>query len=202
MQSPAHFVVGAAICRYTRCKPLGLFAAFLSHFALDALPHFEDPSILPRWLAPLAERHWGLLLDGAQVVVPVLAALVWLSFHGRDRHHPSVPYLIAGGFLACLPDYLTRVCGPVEPIASLNDWSHRLWTGAYLRALSAHPDWGPPIALACIAVELSVLALGSWLLFRHPGTRGGGHGAYLGSRAGKVTGTTDAPKAPESEEDH
>jgi hypothetical protein len=202
MQSPAHFVVGAAICRYTRWRPLGLFAAFLSHFVLDALPHFEDPSILPRWLAPFAGRHWDLFLVGAQAVVLMLAVFVWLSFGGRDRRHTSVPYLIAGGFLACLPDYLPRLCGPVEPITSLNNWSHWLWTPPYLRALSAHGDWGPPVALACTAVELFVFVLGSWLLFRRSTPEGAGSGAPSNHCAEDTGNATDAPDVPAGEQDH
>jgi hypothetical protein len=202
MQSPAHFVVGAAICRYTRCRPLGLFAAFLSHFVLDAIPHFEDPSILPQWLAPFAGRHWGLLLEGAQAVVLLLAVLVWLSFSGCDRQQASPPYVILGGLLACLPDYIARVCGPVEPIASLNDWSHRLWTGPYVSFLSAHRNWRPPVSVACIAAELLVFAFGSWMLFRRPESREGGGGPPCGLRAGDTRDGTDAPEGPMDEQDH
>ncbi len=166
MQSPAHFLIGAAICRQVRCKPLGLVLALASHFALDALPHFEDPSILPQPVAPIAGRHWDLLLAGAQVVVVVIAAITWWRFRRvAGATVAATLYLIAGGLVACSPDYLHWIGGAGGPVNELNEWSHRWWFEPYLRYVRAYPQNRPWVAGWCLFIESAVCLVGGLGLF-------------------------------------
>jgi hypothetical protein len=167
MQSPAHFVVGAALCRHVRWKPAGLAIAFASHFALDAIPHFEDPSILPRWLSPWAGRNWELILLSAQLALIPLTAAVWLRFTGDGKGGARrAAYMIAGGLLACTPDYISRFMHGQGVVAWLNSAAHLSWVRPYLWAVRTHYEWRPLIVLICLGLELAVFVVGAWALFR------------------------------------
>ena len=170
MQSTTHFVIGASLCRYTRWKPLGLILAFASHLALDAIPHFEDPSILPGRLAHWAGQCWGLLLAMDQVLVVGLALLTWLWF-SRPSHggRGFAAYLIAGGLLGAALDYLTTLMGPWSTAAQLNGWAHTAWFFPYIHAVREHPESRGPIAALCLAAELLVFSFGVWALLRASG---------------------------------
>jgi hypothetical protein len=162
VQSPAHFLIGAGICRHVRCRPLGLALACASHYALDALPHFEDPSILPPWLAHVAGAHWSFALAGAQVAVGCLAAFVWRRCL-QDRG--TALYLVGGGLLACLPDYLYWVGGLEGVLRELNSWSHQWWNVPYLRLVRSDHGLRPLVAGWCLVIEALVCAAGALALF-------------------------------------
>jgi hypothetical protein len=166
MQSPTHFVVGAALCRYTKCRPLGLVLAFGSHFVLDALPHFEDPSILPRGMSHLVERVWMWILLMLVAAVLPLGLWAWRRFR-RDSGGIVLPAcIVAGGLLACCPDYVTEALGREGLIGYWNSASHQTWCPTYYRLL-LNPTWRRLIAPTCLLSEISVLLTGFWLLFRH-----------------------------------
>jgi len=166
MQSPAHFLVGAGICRHVKCRPLGFLLALASHYALDALPHFEDPSILPRWLARPAGEHWQLVLGAAQLTVVCLALAVWVRHRRAGRGGGSgVVYLVAGGLLACLPDYLHWVGGLKGVLNDLNRGSHQWWFVPYLRFVRTYPDARPLVAAWCLTIESLVCVAGVLALF-------------------------------------
>lgn len=167
MQSPAHFVIGAAVCRHSRWKPAGLVLAFASHFALDAIPHFEDPSILPPWLSPWACANWDMVLFSAQLALIPLTTAVWLRFAGPGFGGARrAAYIVAGGILACAPDYITRFMHGRGIVAWLNSAAHVWWVRPYLWAVRTHHEWRPPIVLVCLALELAVFVGGAWLAFR------------------------------------
>jgi len=167
VQSSTHFVIGASLCRYTRWRPLGLALALVSHLALDALPHFEDPSILPRWLADRVGPVWGFVLGLDQLLVAGLVLVTWLHFSPPERGNRSfAAYLIAGGLLACMLDYLSTLMGRGSAAALLNGWPHVWWFVPYLHAVRRQVEWRPAIAAACLLLESSVFITGLWLLFR------------------------------------
>ncbi len=167
MQPPAHFLAGAAVCRNTRWRPLGLLLAFASHYALDALPHFEDPSILPAALAPTAGRNWQWLLFGTHAVAALLAVWVWVRFaRTGPEGRRQAAYLVLGGLLACAPDYVGLVGDPWGLLGHLNTGAHRWWFIPYIGAVHGHSEWRPAIAFACIGVELLACGVSAWLLLR------------------------------------
>ena len=166
MQSPAHFVIGAAICRYTKWRPVGLVLAFASHFALDALPHFEDPSILPGRLAHFVAQLWVWVPPILAVAVVPLALVVWGRFREDRGGMMLAVHIIVGGLVACLPDYITETLGRNTLIGHWNSVSHQTWFPLYYRLLFTHRPWRPMIALVCLLSETSVLLAGLWLLFR------------------------------------
>jgi hypothetical protein len=173
MQSPAHFLIGGAICRQVRCKPLGLMLALASHFALDALPHFEDPSILPRSISGWAGHHWGALLAAAQVSVGLLAIAVWWRWRAHEGSGVGeVMYVIAGGLIACAPDYLHWIAGLNTVVNELNRGSHRWWFDPYLHYVRTYLQNRPWVAVWCLTVESGVCLAGALGLFanlqKHP----------------------------------
>ena len=172
MQSPAHFVVGAAICRYVKKQPLGLLLAFASHFALDALPHFEDPSILPHGISHFAARLWVWVPLVLAVAVVPLALLIWGRFRNEPHGMVFAAYLIVGGVVACSPDYITETFGRNTLIAHWNSGAHQTWTPLYYRLLVEHRSWRPTIAAVCLLTETAVLTAGLWLLFRRLSSQG------------------------------
>jgi len=166
MQSPAHFLVGAAICRHVRWKPLGVLLAFASHFALDALPHFEDPSILPKWISRWAGHHWNAVLAAAQVVVVLLAVAAWWRLRTVERVSiGEALYVVVGGLIACSPDYLYWVAGLSGVLRQLNTWSHHWWFDPYLHYVRTYPENRPWVAAWCLAIESGVCVAGALGLF-------------------------------------
>jgi hypothetical protein len=74
--------------------------------------------------------------------------------------------MIAGGLLACLPDYVTETLGRHTLIGSWNSASHQTWFPLYYRLIMTHRAWRPPIALACVLSETAIFVGGVWLVFR------------------------------------
>jgi hypothetical protein len=155
----AHFIVGAAICRHVRCKPLGLLLAFASHFALDAIPHFEHARVLG-WAS------WTPVVAASWLATMAAAVAVWLRFRpGGAADRWTRLYLIAGGLLGGLLDQLKQWMGPSSLAWSANGAAH--WWGPWYRALPSHAGVTIALAVAMAVVELAVIALAAWLLFRH-----------------------------------
>jgi hypothetical protein len=158
MTETAHFVVGAAICRRVRCKPLGLALAFASHFVLDAIPHFEHPRVLG-WASwtPVVLATWSATL--------AVGIMLWAHFRPGDTYHRWTRlYLIGGGLLGGLLDQLKEWMGPHSLAWSANKVSH--WWMPRFMALPSHAGMTIALALVMTVVELAVIALGLWFLFR------------------------------------
>jgi hypothetical protein len=171
MQSPAHFIVGAAICRHTRCKPLGLALAFASHFVLDAMPHFNDPSLLPHRLSHFVGHHWLPILALTQLAVAIPIVLVWRRYRApADGGLRLAAYVVGGGLIACSPDLISQLF-PASSIAWLDYQAHMVWMRGYLRFIHQHESLRPLVAAACLLDELVVLSLGLWLTLRRQPAR-------------------------------
>jgi hypothetical protein len=153
-----HFVAGAAICRHVKWRAAGLGLALLSHFALDATPHFEG--------ARLVEPEWQSFARWVpRVLCLLLAPLMWVLWRRAGR--PARGYLILAGWVACLPDLLFTVFGHRSAFGLINDVPHRLWAATYRLMVAEHGLWSPLAAPLAIALELTVLILAGWLLFRN-----------------------------------
>lgn len=95
MTATTHALVGAAIIH--RFPHLGgLFLAFLSHFPLDYLPHWDVVDTQP-------QRAWTIEFWATAIDVFLGLALVWFFLGGTTP--PLI--LLAGVFSAQLPDWLS-----------------------------------------------------------------------------------------------
>lgn len=99
-----HLLVGAAIA--TKIKflplPLTLLLAFLSHYLLDSLPHWEPELDLDDFAKNIKKRRWKKVLPNSLKVFPdfFLGLLIIFIFS------KNLPLAMAGGFLGVLPDGL------------------------------------------------------------------------------------------------
>jgi len=160
MTEAAHFVVGAAICRHVRCKPLGLALAFASHFALDAIPHFEHPRVL-------GLASWTPVVLVSWLATVIVGAALWQGFRGERESDPwTRVYLVLGGVLGGLPDQLKWWLGRPSLAWEANKEAH--WWGPGYREITHESGVALPLAIGMAALELAVIALGLWLLFRAP----------------------------------
>lgn len=93
MLSTPHLLVGAAIVQAVPNPEIALPAAFLSHFVLDAAPHWDGS---PK--SPFSKK----LLGGIAADYIFGVALILLITTGNDRQL----LILAGAFLATLPDFI------------------------------------------------------------------------------------------------
>lgn len=128
MTATNHVLTGAVIAASIHNPFIALPAAFASHFALDAVPHFDFANVT------LTSRTFRTFLSGdIMVALACLLAFIWIQ--------PSYVWLIvAGGVLASSPDLMwlpdfvlaqmhrkKPVYGPIRRFHSYIQW----WTGPY-----------------------------------------------------------------------
>ena len=93
----AHLLAGAAIASKIQPAPLALFLAFLSHYFLDLIPHWEYS------IDNIKGKRWGKsLFDFLKVGLDILAGVLLIFLFSENQ-----PIIYAGAFLAIFPDGLT-----------------------------------------------------------------------------------------------
>ena len=108
MFSPVHLAVGMGLAR---CVPGGeipvFFAAVLSHFALDAIPHGD--SGIGHWIHSAPDRKTKLSrLLPLSIADQIVALIVFLILLRSPAFHAvPLPLLLAGAIGSMAPDYLT-----------------------------------------------------------------------------------------------
>ncbi len=127
-----HAIVGGAIATLFPSHPaIVAVAGFASHFALDAIPHWDYPLQTISIGAKADNRHltldrnliFDLMLIGFDACAG-LAIAVWLFASPATRD-----LIVLGGLMAILPDGLQFACSlyPREPLKSLqrfHQWIH------------------------------------------------------------------------------
>ncbi len=97
-----HFLSGAAIASKFQNPILGFLFAFLSHFALDFLPHQEYS------FENIAEKRWRKAkFDFLKVFLDLIFGIIFVLFLYLLKDSVSLKQAIAifmGGFFAILPD--------------------------------------------------------------------------------------------------
>jgi hypothetical protein len=160
MTLATHEAAGGLVAAVVAPLPaIGFVLAFLSHFALDAIPHWDyNISSLERNPAdPLRNKvlfERGFRGDAAKVVLDCLIGLaVILLFHYLAAL-PLVPMLI-GAAAGALPDFLQFIyfVFKAEPITSLQKF--HVWMHATKRIRSA---------LGGVVFQTSVLAIIAFLV--------------------------------------
>jgi hypothetical protein len=126
-----HAVVGAALASFVPSHPLAaLVIGFASHFALDAIPHWDYPiksrSVNPKIAAPLVLDQ-ALLQDALTIgfdgVFGIMAAVL---LFGSPTNYLAI---LLGAIGAMLPDPLQFIHArlPHEPLRTLqrfHRWAH------------------------------------------------------------------------------
>lgn len=93
MLSTPHLLVGAAIVKIVPVPAISLPLAFLSHFVLDSIPHWDGS---PK--APFnTKTTFGIIVDYA-----IGISLVYLATVGMENQY--IVWL--GAFLGTLPDFI------------------------------------------------------------------------------------------------
>ena len=93
MLSTPHLLVGAAIVHAVPNPAISLPAAFVSHFILDAAPHWDGS---PK--APFSKK----IIGGVAFDYVFGASLIFLITQGDPRQ----AVILLGAFLATLPDFI------------------------------------------------------------------------------------------------
>ncbi|MFQ6133745.1 MAG: hypothetical protein ACE5R4_17015 [Armatimonadota bacterium] len=128
MTAAAHIAVGAAICSRSRYPWLGLPAAFASHFLMDAWPHFEQTAVVSEAVG-LSQRlvtNAYYAVDWAALILVIILLLRRLRPR-LDRRR--LAYIVGGGLLADLPDWLKGIGG------------HDAWFATFHGALHTQTYW-------------------------------------------------------------
>jgi len=92
----AHILAGAAVAEKIKNPLLGLFLAFMSHYFLDFLPHWEYP------IEKIKKRLWKKSFFNFMAVFLDMASGFLVVFFISKNLMISV----AGGFVAIIPDGL------------------------------------------------------------------------------------------------
>jgi hypothetical protein len=153
-----HAIVGAAIASFVPAHPAAAFVlGFASHFALDAIPHWDYPirsaSVNPKIGAPVSFDR-ALLRDalviGSDGLVGVLLALFLFA------SSLSLWSILLGAVGAMLPDPLHTIDAhfPHEPLRTLQRFHRWIHTDKRMENISF---WavGSQIALVAIVVGLT-----------------------------------------------
>ena len=152
-----HAVVGAALASFLPSHPAAAFAVgFASHFALDAIPHWDYPiksrSVNPRIGAPMV-FDGALLHDvvaiGCDGLFGILAALLLFASPA------SLWAILLGAIGAMLPDPLQFVHArfPHEPLRTLQRF-HR-WAHTEKRIKDVRLGVSTQAAFVCVVVALA-----------------------------------------------
>ena len=161
MNNTSHLLAGAVICRGTSRRPLGLVLALLSHFLLDAVPHFEHLSMMVGLFGPGFPDWWRGLYVWFAVITTIGAVGVYWRFGWGKKGNPGrAIYIIVGGALGILPDILATQLSRDGFFYWVNLKAH--WWDGYVYGNLARPTTG----LVMMAVEWSLIAVLAWTLFR------------------------------------
>jgi hypothetical protein len=131
-----HAIVGAAAGRLFNNPWLSFFAGYLSHFALDAIPHSQYDLASRKYIKDnrldddiLIDRRFigDLVLIGLDCIGGFLLAL--FIFQGGFGYNASTLSLLSGAVGGVLPDFLQFVYFKIrhEPfivLQKIHNWAH------------------------------------------------------------------------------
>lgn len=141
-----HVTTGALVAVAINKPAVALPAALLSHSAIDAIPHWDY-------------KFKNVLHKQAAIMIDITLTL-WLTFVLAILFRDSARLIIAGGFLAILPDavWLPEVVQG-KPIPM-----NRPTLLHYLRRLNAWFQWSEPPYGKYIEIAWFILTLASLIL--------------------------------------
>ncbi|MDZ4296100.1 MAG: hypothetical protein U1A16_01885 [Patescibacteria group bacterium] len=148
-----HFVVGAVVASTVPNPALGLVLAMASHFVLDQLPHWhytsEDNALTrPLNTAGAAQALAVFLRIALDVLLGVFLVLL--------ANPASAVFALAGGVVACLPDFFLFL-GWQLPGSRVLGWWRVMHQAIHIRPAN-EPAWPLGVPLQ------AVMAVGAALL--------------------------------------
>lgn len=111
-----HILAGAAIAAKIQIIPLALLLAFLSHYVLDFIPHWEYS------IDNIFEKRWkAAKFDFLKILMDFGFGILLIFIFSKNQ-----PIILAGAFFAILPDGLTLI-GLLLPnnLLKIHDKFHR-----------------------------------------------------------------------------
>ncbi len=116
-----HFIFGALLGHLIPNKLLALAVAFLSHYVLDAVPHWDyDVKNLKakRWFSSVGEL--------AEVTLDFIGGFFIVLWLGAWLDLRNILWILASGFAAILPDFLTflMILNPENKLLKSHHWFH------------------------------------------------------------------------------
>lgn len=167
MTLTTHAIVGAALASFLTASPLAAAAvAFASHFALDAIPHWDYPiqstAVQPNNTSALAYDR-ALVRDVVLIGFDaLLGTLIGLALFATSANFWVV---LLGAACAILPDPLQFAYGrlPREPLASLQRFHVFIHTNV---RLEGRPLLGlvTQVAFVVVVVAISLALHRIWAL--------------------------------------
>jgi hypothetical protein len=153
MTLTTHAIVGAALASFLTASPLAAAAlAFASHFALDAIPHWDYPIASVSVQSGALKYDRGLARD---IAVIGLDALIGTALGLALFASPANFWIVLlGAAMAILPDPLQFLYGrfPREPLRSLQRF--HVWVHTEVR-LKGRPVFGLVTQLAFVALVVA-----------------------------------------------
>jgi len=102
MLGTVHMLSGAAIGKMIGAPELTIPLAFLSHFILDAIPHYDTPGITDYNEHGITKKNIGeLLVKGSEPVFGIILTII-LAYQNPNLFLP----ILLGAFFAVFPDIL------------------------------------------------------------------------------------------------
>lgn len=95
-----HSLAGTALASQTDNIPLAMIVAFASHFLLDAIPHFDQGTIIDPY--GRKKTPWPKWLF-ATLILDIIVTIIFLS---KLRHRPDFILLLFAVAASILPDVI------------------------------------------------------------------------------------------------
>lgn len=163
MTLTTHTIVGGIVASFFPAHPeIGFVAAFLSHFALDAIPHWDyelksfelkNTDIMSGDMIIDKRFFKDLINIGLDILIGLIATTYILMFIGKF----SFPILIAGTLGGIIPDALQFVYMKFhhEPFISLQKFHTKIQKD---KRLKSKPFIGIVSQIAIIVIIVAIFA--------------------------------------------
>ncbi len=151
MLETPHAAVGAALGRWIRPPWLAMLLAYLSHWLLDAIPHYEAPSY-----ARMREMLDRAYLVQFAIDVPLLALLVLWVWRVGGRWRWA---MIACAVAAIGPDLIGRAW----QMLPRSSFERILWAIDRPHRWFHHVAWPDQWVLGTLS-QVAAIALGVWVI--------------------------------------
>lgn len=160
MTATNHALTGAVVALALKRPELALPAAFLSHFVIDMIPHYNPPgasrhnfkSYSASWTKKMDRKSFKIIF--ALDMVLLLVVMISLPFLSPPDVSPATVFL--GMLLAISPDFVGGFQYLISAVSNMkfkNGW----FTKIHIRLQLLERPWGIYIELVWAAAMLAIL---------------------------------------------